>query len=95
MVPCPLLPASTAGQRIDGLQKKVTQGLAIGIVRVHDELERASVEQPHGGEVSNVSRRKATNAEIFREHDDRRVDEAQAEIAVPPVDIHRSSELID
>ena len=62
---------------------------------MHDGLERASVEQPHGGEVANVSRRKATNAEIFREHDDRRVDEAQAKIVVSPVNIHRSGELID
>ena len=62
---------------------------------MHDELERASVEQPHDGEVPNVSRRKAANAEIFREHDDRRIDEAQAKIVISPVDIHRSGELID
>jgi hypothetical protein len=69
--------------------------LAIGILGMHDELERASVEQPYGGEVPNVSGRKTANAEIFREHDDRRIDEAQAKIVISPVDIHRSSELID
>jgi hypothetical protein len=62
---------------------------------MHDELERASVEQPHGGEVPNVSRRQAANAEITREHDDRRIHEAQATIVISPVDVHRSSELID
>ena len=62
---------------------------------MNDEFERASVEQPHGGEVPNVSRRQAANAEIFSEHDDGRIDEAQAKIVISPVDIHRSSELIE
>ena len=62
---------------------------------MHDEPERASIEQAHGGEVPNVARRNAANAEIFREDDDRRIDEAQATIVISPVDIHRSGELID
>lgn len=75
VAPCPLLPASTAGNRIEWFTEEGhAKALVIGIVRVHDELERASVEQSHGGEVANVSRRKATNTEIVREHDDRRVD---------------------
>ena len=45
---------------------------------MNDELECASVAQPHGREVPDVSRRQAMNAEIFSEHHDRRVNEAQA-----------------
>ena len=40
---------------------------------MNDKLECGSVAQPHSREVSNVSRREATNAEIFSERHDRRV----------------------
>ena len=75
--------------------RRPRKGLAIGIVGVNDELERASVAQPNGREVPNVSRRQATNAEIFSEHHDRRVDEAQAKVVVSPVNVHRAGELIE
>jgi hypothetical protein len=44
---------------------------------VNDELECASVSQPNGREVPNVSRRKPTDAEIISEDDYRRVFETQ------------------
>src|SRR5688572_16768465 len=75
--------------------KGPSKGLAIGIVRMNDELERASVAQPDGRKVPDVSSRKPTNAEMFSEHHDRCVNEAQAKVAVSAVNIHRTCELID
>jgi hypothetical protein len=62
---------------------------------VNDKLEGASIPKPHSGEVPDVARREAADAEIFSEHHDRRVDQAEAEVAVSHVNVHSSRELID
>lgn len=49
---------------------------SVGLRGLHDEVERASVAQPNRGEVSDVTSYDPTQTKIFREHDDRRIDEA-------------------
>lgn len=62
---------------------------------MNDKLECASVAQSHGSEVPNVARSETTNAEVFSQHDDGRINEAEPKIAVSLVDDHRARELID
>ena len=62
---------------------------------MNDKLECASVSQSHGGEVPNVARGETTDAEVFSQHDDGRINEAEPKIAISPVGDHRARELID
>jgi hypothetical protein len=67
----------------------------VRIVRVNDKLKCASVAQPHSREVPHVACREPTDTEIFSEHDDRRIDQAETKVCVSRVNLHRSRELID
>lgn len=69
--------------------------LLIRIVWMNNEFECAAVPQPHGREVPDISRRETTDTEVFCKHHDRRVNQAEAKVAVSPVYFHGSRELID
>jgi hypothetical protein len=60
-----------------------------------DQVKRSAVAKPDGREVADISRREATDAQIFSEHDHGRVDEAEAKVAVSPVNCDGARELID
>ena len=62
---------------------------------MNDQLEGAPVAQPDGREVADISCREATDAEIFSERHKGGIDEAQAEMAVAPVNLHGPRELIE
>ena len=62
---------------------------------MNDQVEGAAVAKSDGREVADISRRETTNAKIFGEHHDRRVDETEAKVAVSPVNCHGPCELID
>ena len=62
---------------------------------MNDELEWGTIPQPHSREVPDIARRETTNAEVFGEHHNRRVDQTEAKVAVFLVNLHGSRELID
>ena len=78
-----------------GTVTMVAYGLLIRIARMDDEVEGTAVTKPHGRKVADISRRESTDAKIFSEHDNRRVDKAEAKVVVSPVNFHSSRELID
>jgi len=60
---------------------------------MHDQLEPATTCESNGGEVTHVAGRDSIDAEGFGQGDDRRVDEAKAEIGEPSVHVDRTREL--
>jgi hypothetical protein len=61
--------------------------------RLDDKLEGAPVTQPNGCEVSQVPRRQAADADGFGEGHDRRVYQAESQIRLAPVDLHRAGQV--
>jgi hypothetical protein len=69
--------------------------LRIRISRVDDQLECRTVAQPDRREMPDISCRETTDAKIVGERHDARIDEAEMEIGIAPVNLHGPRELIE
>lgn len=67
----------------------------IGIRRVNHQLERATVTESYGREMTHVSRGQPTNPERFGEGHDGSIDESQAEVGKASIHFHRTRQLPD